>query len=166
MKTSHIITLIAFWVFNCPVFGQTPLEQAKAIDKEIKERLKSYTSYFERPDTSIISGGLHNAIAISFIPDARVIGVHLLVDKGCEFSVDDMAMPTKSYFDYYGLPAIIVKQEKPLEGNSADVRIYINGECFVGDMKTGGLSLYEIQHNHEKWFEKIKSTYKKGLEYK
>ena len=155
---------MAFWCLYSPVIGQTYLEQARALDKEMKDYLLNEAPMFLRPDTSIITGHFGDAMAISFIPDARVIGVYMFVDQGYEFSIDELVLPTKSYFDYYGLPAIIVKQEKPLEGKGARIRIYINGKCFEGDVATGDLSLYDLQQNHAVWFEKIKAQYKLVIE--
>lgn len=159
MKYSHIAILLFFWCFSSQVWGQSLLEEAKAIDKEMKDRLISDIANFEKPDTTIITGHFDKAMAISFIPDAHIIGVYLQVDEDYEFTADELAMPTKSYFDYYGLPAIIVKQEKALKGQGASMRIYINGECLNGDAARGDLSLYELQQNHEKWFKKIKMLY-------
>lgn len=164
MKYSHIAILAVLWCFSGAVLGQTHKEKSKALDNEARDFMVTQATDFVPPDTSITMGHFTKALGISFIPDASTIGVYLLIDEDYKYTVDELVLPTKSYFDHYNLPVILVKQEKPLKGNGARMKIYIGGECLDGDLETGDLSLYELQQNHEKWFAEIKALYFKAQE--
>ncbi len=165
MKKLIVVLSAIFWLFSAPVWAQekgTLNQQIDDLDKEAKEYITIHEKDFIRPDTSIITGYFTKAIMISFIPDASVIGVYLLVDRDYKYKVDELVEPLKSYFDHYGLPAILVKQDVPLEGKGARMRVYIDGVCLDGDLTTGDLSFYGLQENHEKWLKKIKALYQQA----
>lgn len=170
MKDIFIVLTAIFWLFSAPVWAQSKDEVLKqkidAVKKEIEGDLAEIENILlemkalvTRPDTSVITGYYRQSILFSMHPDAKFVGVYLMIDDKYKYSIDDLVLPIKSYFDHYKIPLILVKQEKPFKGNGASMLVFVNGKCVFGDQPNGDFSLYNVQQNHEQVFKKIKSCY-------
>ena len=114
---------------------------------------------FQRPDTAIINGEIGDAILVSMLPDAEFVGVFISIDKDYPYSVDELTLPIKSYFDHYGVPAFFVKQTEPYEGKSARIGVFADGKVVIGDLPSGNFSLTELQNHPESVFTVIKASH-------